>query len=56
MSFESFKDLSIALLSGSSKLFPKEALEKAVECSNHVLHDETIRKAVTMEKPPKKAT
>ena len=48
-------DLSDTPLSGSAKLFPQEALEKAVERSSQVLHDEVIRKALTINKPPKKA-
>ena len=40
------------MLSGSAELFSKEALEKAVE---RVLHDEAIRKAVSLKKPLKKS-
>ena len=48
-------DLCNAPKSGSSELFSKEALEKGVEPFSHVLHDKAIRRAVTMEKPPRKA-
>ena len=41
--------------SGLSELFPKEALEMAVERSSCVLHDKVIRKAMSLEKPPKKS-
>ena len=51
ISFESFMDHRNSLLSGSSELFPAEAVEKATEKSSLVLHDEVIRKAMTAEKP-----
>ena len=35
---------------GSTELFPCGALERAVEESNWVLHDQVIHKAVTMKK------
>ena len=42
ISFKSFMDLRTARLSDSSKLFPVEILEEAVEKSSRVLHDEAI--------------
>ena len=45
-------DLRNASLSGSSELFPKDAVEK----SSWVLHDETIYKAIALKKPAKKST
>ena len=39
ISFKLFMDLWNDLLLGSSELFPKEAVEKAVEKSNRVFHD-----------------
>ena len=50
MSFESLMDLRNIPLLGSSELFPKETLEKAVEKSSRVLHDEAIWKAVSLGK------
>ena len=38
ISFESFMDLPDSPLSGSTELFPKEAVEKAIEKSSRVLH------------------
>ena len=52
--FESFTKLCNAPLSGSTDLFPQDAVERAMENSSHVLHDEAIRKVVTMEKGQKK--
>ena len=43
--FESFMDLCNDRLSASTELFPSEDLEKAVEKSSQVLHDEAICKA-----------
>ena len=37
-------------------LFPEEAVEKAIEKSSCVLHDEVIWKVVSTEKPAQKAT
>ena len=54
ISFELFMDLRNILLTGSSELFPKEAVEKAIEKSSQVLHDEAIRKAVSQDKLAKK--
>ena len=51
---ESLMDLQNSSL-WSSELFPKEAVEKAVEKSSRVLHDEAIRKAVSHEKRAKKS-
>ena len=56
ISFESFMDLNNAPLSESSNLFSEEAFKKAIEKSSRVLHHETIRKAVSQEKPAKKFT
>ena len=44
-------DLRNARLSNSTELFPVDILEKAVEKSLRVLHDEAIRKAVAQEMP-----
>ena len=52
ISFESFVDLCNARL---SELFPAEFLERAVEKSSRVLHDEVIRKAVLADKPQLKS-
>ena len=41
-------------LSGSTELFLHVALERAAEKSSQVLHNEVIRKAVTMEKQQQK--
>ena len=46
-----FMDLCNAWLSSSTKLFSADVLEKAVERSSKVLHDEAICKAVAQEKP-----
>ena len=54
ISFESFMDLRIAKLSSGSDLFPTDVLEKAVEKSSKVLHDETMQKAVSSDKPASK--
>ena len=54
--FESFMDLRNAPLSGSSELFPKEAVEKAIEKSSQVFHDKAIRKTNFQGKPAKKST
>ena len=53
ISFESFMDLSNDKLSGSTELFLGDILEKAVEKSSWVLHDEDIPKAVSADKPPR---
>ena len=45
-------DLLNLHLSGSSELFPAEAMEK----SSHILHNEAIRKAVSAEKPTCKSS
>ena len=45
MSSESFMGLRNAKVSAGTKLFPAEVLDKAVEKSSKVLHDEAIRKA-----------
>ena len=54
VSFNSFMELRNASLSGSLDFFPRNSSDKAVEKSSLVLHDEAVRKAVTLEKPPKK--
>ena len=54
ISFESFMDLRNARLSSSTELFPADVLERAVERSSRILHDEAICKAVAQEKPPEK--
>ena len=54
ISFESFMDLHNARLSNSTELFPADILEKAVERSSKVLHNEAIRKAEVQEKPQHK--
>ena len=51
ISFEFFMDLRNARLSNFTKLFPVDILEKAVEMSSKVLHDDAIHKAVAQEKP-----
>ena len=43
-------DFRNSTLSGSSELFPAEAIEKAVAKSSRVLYDEAVRKAVSAEK------
>ena len=48
--FESFKDLCNFPLSGSSELFPREAVEKATEKSSWVLHYEAIDTEKTAKK------
>ena len=48
VSLESFMDLHNSPLLGSSELFPREAVEKAIKKSFRVLHDEAINKAMTM--------
>ena len=47
----SFMDLRNARLSNSTKPFPVDILEKEVERSSKVLHDEAIHKAMSQEKP-----
>ena len=54
VSFESFMDLRNAKLSSGTELFPVDVLEKAVERSSKVLHDETISKSVIQENPQSK--
>ena len=54
--FESFMDLRNAPLSGSSEFFPKDAVEKAIEKSVRVLHNEAIKKSLSLDKPAKKST
>ena len=44
--FEFFVDLRNFPLSGSTELFPREAVKKAIEKSSRVLYNEAIRKAV----------
>ena len=44
-------DLRNAKLPSGSDLFPADVLEKDVEKSSKVLHDETIQKAVSCDKP-----
>ena len=56
MSFESFMDLCSVLESGSAELFPQEALERALEKSSCVFHDEAIREVVTIDKLLRKPT
>ena len=51
MSFESYKDRWNSKVSSGEELFPAEVLEKAVEKSSKVLHDEAIRKAGTCNRP-----
>ena len=46
-------DLCSAQLS-STELFPADILEKVVERSSKVLHDEAIHKAIAQEKPQQK--
>ena len=41
-------------LSGSTDLFPKDAIEKAIVISCQVLHDEAIHKSVMQDTPAKK--
>ena len=55
ISFESFMDLRNARLSNSIELFRADILEKAVEKSSRVLHDEVIHKAVAQEKTQHKS-
>ena len=49
-------DLRNSKLSGSAELFPADILERTVEKSSRVLHDEAIGKAVTVDKPARKLT
>ena len=51
MSFKSFMDLRNSKISMGGELFPTDVLDKAIEKSSKVLHDEAIRKAVTHDKP-----
>ena len=53
ISFESFMDLRNAKVSSGSELLPVDVLEKAVEKSLKVLHDEAIRKTVSLDIPQK---
>ena len=53
ISFDFFMELHNAPLCGLTKLFPYGALERAAEKSSQVLHDEAIRKVVTMGKKKK---
>ena len=46
ISFESFMDLHNARLCSSTELFPADVLEKVVERSSKVLHDDNFQKAV----------
>ena len=50
MSFESFMDLRNAKISLGKELFLADVLNKAIENSSKVLHDEAIRKAVSRDK------
>ena len=50
ISFESFMDIRNAKLSNSTKLLNADNLEKAVEKSLEVLHDEAVHKAVAQKK------
>ena len=54
ISFKSFMDLQNTRLF-NSELFPADILEKTVEKSFRVLHDEAIWKAVSQEKPQHKS-
>ena len=56
ISFKYFMDLADAKLSNSTELFPSEVLEKAVEKSLKVLHNEAICKAVSADKPQQKSS
>ena len=47
INFESFMELCNAPLSSSTELFPCGALERAVEKSSWVLHDDAVLKVVT---------
>ena len=49
LSFEYFMEIHNAVFSGLTELFPAGAVEKPVKFS-WVLHDEAIRKAVTIKK------
>ena len=51
VSFESFMDLRNAMISSRTELFPADVLDKAIEKSSKVLHDEAIQKAVSGDKP-----
>ena len=51
MSFESFMDLRNSKILTREELFPLEVLDKAIEDSSKVLHDEAIRELVTRDKP-----
>ena len=53
ISFGSFMDLQNAKLSSGTELFPAAVLEKAMERSSKVLHDEAIWKAVALDNPQK---
>ena len=53
ISFESFMYLCNALLFVSTELFPRGAMRRIAEKSSLVLHDETIRKAFSVDKPQK---
>ena len=47
-------DLWNSSLSSSSELFPEDTVEKAIVKAYHVLHDQAICTAETIEKPSKK--
>ena len=50
ISFQFFMDLCNVKLSSGSDLFPADVLEKAVEKSSKILHDEAIQKVVSCDK------
>ena len=49
-------DLRNLPLSGSMELFSKKTVEKTIKKFSLVVHNEAIRKAVSGEKPARKAT
>ena len=51
MSFESYNDLRNSKILSGEELFPADVLEKAIEKSLTVLHDEATRKVFTRDKP-----
>ena len=51
MSFEFFIDHRNSTISTGDELFPPDVLKQAIKKVSKMLHDEAIRKAVTLDKP-----
>ena len=51
MFLESYMDLRNSKISSGEELFPTDVLEKAIEKSSKVFHNEALRKVVTQNKP-----